>query len=281
MKKHIYTVIPGDAGITLGAFLAHRMDLATDQAARWVVGGSAYVDGRRELKPGLRLRAGQKLVVRQPEGEDQASVAVPLVIAHAEAALAVVNKPAGLPCGATRRGGGVTLEQLVAQELGPSARLLHRLDRVTSGLVLVSRRKGGGRTMLARQVANHLATRRYLALVAGEPPSQRTLDSPLAMEHGLARPSSDPRARPAETRIRTLQASGGRALVQATPRTGRTHQIRAHLSHAGWPILGDVRYGGAAAGRVCLHAHALGFKHPGGQWVEVHAPMPADMREEM
>lgn len=283
MDKRIITVFAGDAGASLGAVLAARMSVEDWQANSLVQGGSVYLDGRRELDPGIKVRPGQRLVVRQPEEAAGNVAGHELEIAWQDASLAVLVKPAGLPCGATRRGGTPTLDQMVARGLGPEARLLHRLDRVTSGLLLVSLGQGAARTMLARQVAEHRAARRYLALVHGRPPEgeEVILDASLAMEHGVARPSSDPRAQAAITGVAVIASAGGRSLVLARPRTGRTHQIRAHLAHAGWPIVGDTRYGGPAAARVCLHAHALGFEHPSGGWVDVHCPMPEDMRQLM
>lgn len=262
--------------------IAGRMDLAKAQVEQAIRGGSVYLDGRREQDPRRKLKPGQRLMMRKPELAPARSAEPTLVLAFKAATLAVVVKPAGLPCETTLRGGGLTLLQIVTQAFGRDARLLHRLDRVTSGLVLVSLDRKG-RPALSDQIGQHQAARSYLAVTtSGGPPAgeEMTLDAPLTMARGVARPSSDLRAKPAETRVRTLHTRGRLTLVQATPMTGRTHQIRAHMSNAGWPILGDTRYGGHNAGRVCLHAHALGFESSPGIWTEVHAPMPADMRKE-
>ncbi len=283
MDKLIFTMFAGDAGASLAMALAHRMGVDPAEAERLVLGGSVYLDGRRERDPDFKVRPGHRLVVRRPEEAEESAREQDLTVAFKDASLAVVVKPAGMPCGATRRGGALDLEQIVARKLGRAARLLHRLDRVTSGLLLVSLAPGKARTMLAAQVKEHRAARRYLALACGGPAEgeQITLDAPLAMERGLARPSSDPRAREAITRVESLASAGGRRLLLAEPLTGRTHQIRAHLTAAGWPIVGDARYGGPEGARVCLHAHALGFELPSGGWVDVHCPMPAGMQRIM
>jgi len=198
-------------------------------------------------------------------------------MAYRDRILAVLVKAAGVPCGQTRRGGADTFEQQAAALLGPGARVMHRLDRGASGLLLVSLRGGESRKALARQVSEHRMVRRYLARVAGDlPRGSITLDAPLTMARGVARASTDPRAKPARTGVRPLAAPARPGLVQAIPHTGRTHQIRAHLAGAGLPIVGDARYGGPDHGRLCLHAHSLGLRHPDGRWIELHSPLPAE-----
>lgn len=275
MMKHVFTVIGEEAGQTLVELLCGRQDLRAPQAEAWISGGSVYLDGRRHLSAGTRLRPGQRVVAHQPEDLRAQEPAV----AFLDHEVAVVVKPAGLPSTPTRKGGVLTVEAFIRQRLGETARLLHRLDREASGLLLVSLRRGETRQRLSQELSSHRARRCYLALVDGVPPQQEmSWETPLAVERGRTRASSDPRARPARTRARMIQRHGARSLLQVEPLTGRTHQIRAHLSLAGLPIIGDARYGGPPAARLALHAHALRFRHPRGRVLELHSPLPRDFK---
>jgi tRNA pseudouridine32 synthase / 23S rRNA pseudouridine746 synthase len=174
--------------------------------------------------------------------------------------------------------------------------VVHRLDRGTSGLLVF------GRTAEAHRALNlafdrRQVSKRYLALVRGRPPPQQEIAAAIApARRGRMRParSGDTRGKPALTRLRLLEAFGEReglpelALVEATPETGRTHQIRVHLAHAGTPLAVDPDYGTAEPlrgprgaillDRTPLHAAYLEFAHPGtGKRMLLEAPMPADM----
>ena len=201
-------------------------------------------------------------------------------MAHLDREVAVVVKPAGVHSVPGRRGGGGSVQQLVEARWGAGARLLHRLDRDASGLLLVSRKPGKARRALADQISSRRLGRRYLALVSGAPQQDElVIDAPLSVDAGVTRASEDPRARRAVSRVRLLRRGAARSLLQVTLETGRTHQIRAHLSGEGLPIIGDGRYGGEDAPRLSLHAHCLVFRHPRSkETVELHSPLPEDMR---
>jgi tRNA pseudouridine32 synthase/23S rRNA pseudouridine746 synthase len=214
-----------------------------------------------------------------------------LVIYEDETVLAL-NKPAGL----SSQGGrapGHTLDELLwafAKASGNRPRLIHRLDRDTSGVILTARTKPAagflGKAMMARRGFD----KTYLALVAPGPPQPRQgrIDTPLRREEvgyeAYMRPcaADHPDAQEALTTYRTLAAGEGAALVELKPRTGRMHQLRVHLASVGRPILGDSRYGGAlmlAASpvpRLMLHAVALTFPHPEGRTCRIEAPPPED-----
>ncbi len=203
-----------------------------------------------------------------------------------------VNKPAGL----SSQGGRIaahTLDDLLAafaRSSGNRPRLVHRLDRDTSGVLLTARTQPGaaflGKAMMGRRIR-----KTYLAIVAPGPPDPRggVIDKPLRREligreaYMRVSAADDPEAQTAVTRYRTLAANPDAALVELSPRTGRMHQLRVHLASVGRPIAGDARYGGALvlAGmpvpRLMLHAAALVFPHPAGGERRVEAPLPADM----
>ena len=202
-----------------------------------------------------------------------------------------LNKPPGLSVQAGR-GQFRTLDDLLhafARSNGKRPQLVHRLDRDTSGVILAAKTQPAasalGKALMARSLA-----KTYLALVGGgaPEPASGVTDAPLRREEigreAYTRVAPTGQGDAALTRYRTLAASPVAALVEATPETGRMHQIRVHMAHLGRPLLGDVRYGGAlAAGgaavpRLMLHAAAIAFPHPDGGRRRVEAPPPEDFR---
>ena len=229
-----------------------------------------------------------KPVVLSPE---EIEFARSLVI-YQDADVIALNKPPGL----SSQGGRIavhTLDELLAAFAKPSGvrpRLIHRLDRDTSGVILTARSQPAaaflGKAMMARRVR-----KTYLAIVApGAPdPPAGTIEAALRKEsqgreaYMRVSPPDHPDAQAALTRYRTLAADDTAALVELSPRTGRMHQLRVHLASIGRPIAGDPRYGGAlvlggeAVPRLMLHAAALTFPHPAGGERRIEAPIPADM----
>lgn len=214
-----------------------------------------------------------------------------LVIYEDEALLAL-NKPSGLSSQGGR-GQVNTLDELLWAFARPGKarpRLIHRLDRDTSGVILTAKTKPAasflGKAMMARKFA-----KTYRAIVAPGAPDPREG----VIEHALRRDEvgreaymrvcrpDHPDAESARTRFRTLADTPAAALLEVDPETGRMHQIRVHLASIGRPIAGDVRYGGALmvagkpAPRLMLHAAALVFPHPAGGLKRLEAPTPADM----
>lgn len=274
--KHVLTVTAGELPCTLCEFIGRRLELEASAAAAAVDAGSVYLEGKRQRRQGRLLQAGQQVVVYRPEIEPTRWP--PLVIAFADDLVAVVDKPAGLPSTPTREGGGATLEAQVRQRFGARARLMHRLDQGASGLVLISL-SDLGRQHLSRQLQTHQLGRTYFAAVSGAPAELRfTIRSRLAVGGRRTRSTQDPRGRWAETQVELIRAGRGRSLLQVDLRTGRTHQIRAHLSERGLPIVGDEKYGGERADRLALHAHCLLFEHPRVGRLEVHSPLPRELR---
>ncbi len=213
------------------------------------------------------------------------------LVIYEDAEVLVLDKPAGLSSQGGR-GQVNTLDELLWAFAKPHSgrpRLIHRLDRDTSGVILTAKTKPAagflGRAMMARRL-----TKTYHALVAPGPPSPANGEITAALRReeigreAYMRVCDDRHhdAEAASTRYRTLQAGDGAALMQLSPQTGRMHQLRVHMAHLSRPILGDVRYGGALmvngdpASRVMLHASKLLFPHPRGGEVEITAPWPQD-----
>ncbi len=235
---------------------------------------------------------------RKPRAIDRPIILTPEEIAfvrgmviHEDAQVLALNKPSGL----SSQGGRAqvnTLDELLwafAKSSGQRPRLVHRLDRDTSGVILTARTKPAagflGKALMARQMK-----KTYLAIVSpGAPvPGKGVIEAALRREtigreaYMRVCPPEHPDAELARSRYRTLAQGQGAALVELEPETGRMHQLRVHLASIGRPIAGDVRYGGALtlAGqpvpRLMLHARALEFPHPDGGRRRIDAPPPED-----
>jgi RluA family pseudouridine synthase len=209
---------------------------------------------------------------------------------HEDAHILVFNKPAGL---AVQGGSGVTqsLELMLAafaKSNGKRPRLVHRLDRETSGVIVAARTKPAA-AFLSEAFAGRDTKKSYLAIACGGAPDPRESEIALALKkssrRGLDIMEVDPNGQSALTRYRTLAATGAAALVELEPHTGRMHQLRAHLAAIGRPIAGDGKYGGlyrigvVEVARLMLHAQALDIPHPAGGRRRFEAPLPRDIAE--
>jgi RluA family pseudouridine synthase len=244
-------------------------------------------DHRRPQAEG-RSRAPKHVPI--PLADDEIALVRSLVIAE-DAAILALNKPPGLSSQGGRKGVN-TLDEMLWAFARPGharPRLIHRLDRDTSGVILTAKTQPAagflGKAMMARRFA-----KTYVALVSGALPAEAgVMDVPLRREE-IGREAymraclpDHPDAETALTRYRVLGEGGGASLVRLEPETGRMHQLRVHLAHLGRPILGDVRYGGAlaiggeAVPRLMLHAWRLAFPHPDGGERTLEAPPPGDL----
>ncbi len=218
--------------------------------------------------------------------------------------LLVVNKPAGQLTVPGRRG-GVSLREAIARltSVEQSLLLVHRLDRETSGVLLLAKTPGAQR-FLARQFQNRQVAKEYLAIVRGRPEDDSGLiHAPLAPHPRVTGKMvvNQKKGRPSQTKWRVVERLGGMTLVRCRPLTGRQHQIRVHLQFIGLPLLVDALYGDSSAfylsslkpgyrpssrhrerpliDRLTLHAEAISFTHPSiGRCVRVEAPLPKDFR---
>lgn len=209
-------------------------------------------------------------------------------IIHQDDAVIAVNKPAGLTVhpGAGTPPGSTLIERVTADhpELGELERcgLVHRLDKGTSGVVLIAR-TAEATAALSQQFADRKVSKRYQALVTGIPhPAAAVLDAPITRHHAdRLKMTVRPDGRPAETRYQAARTFGDRAaLLDVWPKTGRTHQIRVHLASLGHPIIGDETYGTAepALSRPFLHAAELTVAHPqSDEPLTVTAPLPPEL----
>jgi 23S rRNA pseudouridine1911/1915/1917 synthase len=261
------------------------------EAQRLIEAGRVLVDGRVVPKRHL-LAEGERVEVRpappRPAGIEPEEV--PLTVRYEDAHLLVVDKPAGVvvhPSAGHR--GGTLVHGLVAREIaggGDPARpgIVHRLDRDTSGLLVVARSERAHRR-LQRLLRDREIDRRYLTLVHGAAPPALTIDRTVGRDRKvrtrMAVGAAD--GREAVTHLRRLEDLGRFSLLEARLETGRTHQIRVHLESVGHPVVGDRLYGrrpeSLGLERQFLHAARLAFPHPEtGEPVEVESPLPDDLR---
>ncbi len=288
MKRLALRVGPGDAGERLDRFIAAGGGLSRGLARRTLEAGGVFLDGRRCKVAGRVVRAGQQVVVNLAEGGREAPPAGELDrgrVLFADRHLAAVDKPAGLAAQPTLTHDRGALPDLLRRLLGGEVRVVHRLDRETSGVTVLARTREAA-AALAEAFRAGAPAKTYLALVARAPePPEGRIDAPLGRDPTRpGRRAVLPAGEPAATRYRTVRVGpSGAALVEAHPETGRTHQIRVHLASLGAPLLGDPRYGGprrvgeVAVPRVMLHALRLEIDHPGsGERLAFTAPVPED-----
>jgi 23S rRNA pseudouridine1911/1915/1917 synthase len=279
--------------VRLDVALAARAEVPSRAAAQRLADqGRARVDGSVRPK-GHRLSPGEEVTVELEEpaaGESEG--AVPFEVVLEDEHLLVVDKPGGVVVHPVRGRGGPTLAGALAGRArgGPDATrqgIVHRLDRDTSGLMLVAKSEETWRR-LQQMVRERQVGREYLALVAGRPSSRSgTIDAPLGRDRRrrTVRSSRTDRPRDARTHFELVEALPHTSLLRVRLETGRTHQIRAHLAAIGHPVCGDRDYGGGACAdrlgltRQFLHATRLTFRHPvTGELTACESKPPADLR---
>ena len=279
-------------GERLDVFLARLAEgLSRSYARRLIDEGFVTVDGRRE-RPSHRLAAGARVVTTAPPSEESMPLAehIPITIIYQDDDIIVVDKPPGLtvhPAPGHPRGTLVNALLAVAPELAEirdtmRPGIVHRLDKDTSGLLVVARSERA-RAGLTRQLKEREVRKVYLALVDGVPePAQGVIEAPIG-RHPRNRKKMAVVAggREAETKYRVREVLDRFALLEVEPVTGRTHQIRVHLAAIGHPVVGDAVYGKRSelTERQFLHASRLAFQLPSsGRVVEFESPLPADLR---
>jgi 23S rRNA pseudouridine1911/1915/1917 synthase len=282
-------VLPESAGERLDAFLATALG-SRSRAARLIAAGLVLVDNTAARK-GQRVRGGEQISVLEEERAEAPPAGMHVArfeIAYEDDDLIVVDKPAGVVVHPARGHREGTLAQALAGRIAGGeedwrAGIVHRLDRETSGLLVVAKSDAAHRGLKASLAARTMR-REYLALVEGRPPALTgTIEAPIGRDRRVrTRMSTDTDApRPAITHFELERALGQSTLLRVRLQTGRTHQIRVHLQAIGHPVCGDPEYGTAGLyglRRQFLHAARLAFPHPaGGEPVDVSSPLPADL----
>ncbi len=278
-------------GERLDVFLAGRHpDLSRSRIRKLIDGGNVMVDGRAG-KASTRLSGGQSISIEvpPPAPAELRPWDVPLSIMYEDEDVIVIDKPAGMTVHPVPGNEDNTLANAVLahapdiEGIGGERRpgIVHRLDRDTSGLIVVAKNERA-HAHLAEQFKSREVGKVYLALVTGHPsPHEADVEAPIGRHpRDRQRMAIVSTGRPSITRYKAVTSYRRSTLVEARPRTGRTHQIRVHLASVGHPVVGDSTYGRAVEGlsRQFLHAHRLAFTHPGsGKPMSFTAALPNDL----
>lgn len=280
-------------GERLDKFLALReRDLSRAQIAGLVAQGLVTVNGAI-ARASYRLKGGEtvEMEVVPPPPTTLSPQDIPLEVVHEDEDLLVVDKPAGM---VVHPAPGHPVDTLVnallarlpdlrgvGEELRPG--IVHRLDKDTSGLIVVAKNRQAHRNV-SQQIKDRRVRKGYMALLKGAmEPSEGVIRASIGRDNrNRQRMAVVEGGREAETPYRVVERLTGYTLVEAFPRTGRTHQIRVHFSSLDHPLAGDTVYGGRdpRLGRQFLHAHILGFRLPGtGEYAEFNSSLPSDLQE--
>lgn len=306
-----FIVQADDDGIRLDRwFKRHLPDTSFNTVSRWARTGQIRIDGAR-AKPGDHIAQGQTIRVppaevakpdaparppkrvRNPLSEAETEFAQSMVI-HKDAQAIVLNKPPGL---ATQGGTGTTehvdnLLDGLLYDLETRPKLVHRLDKDTSGALLVARTARAA-AYFSKSFSSRTARKLYWALVVGVPEVEDGfIDLPISKQPGTGGEKMHvdmKEGQPARTRYRVIEQAGSRtAWVELQPHTGRTHQLRVHLAAIGHPIVGDGKYGlqeafltGGISRKMHLHARRIRIDHPDGGKLDVKAELPDHFAESM
>ncbi len=304
---HHFLVTQEDSGTRLDVYLSSRPDLRLSRAQikKAVETGQVSLN-KAPARASQRLRAGDEIVLVKPRPVVCTALPeeIPLTVVYEDSQLLVIDKPAGMvvhPAAGNFQGTLVNALLFYCRDLSGIGGVLrpgivHRLDKGTSGLLLVAKTDAAHQG-LAAQFKRHAVGKTYLALVYGDVKGEAGLiDAPVGRDMADRKKMStrSRRGKDARTSWRVLERYGAVTLLTVDIETGRTHQIRVHLTHAGYPLVGDAVYGGAkrakvladprlrerlpALSRPALHAARLSFTHPvTGEAMSFAAPLPADM----
>ena len=292
----------GDDGVRVDLVLLRHLrrekSVSRNRIQKWIEAGQVLLNGLAPPRPAWRVQAGDELRVRVadiPKRARPQAQALDLDILYEDDDVLAVNKPAGLVVHPSfRNTSGTLMNGLLdlarSWPAGSKPALLGRLDKHTSGIVLVTKR-GEIHAALQRTMNARLIDKDYLAIVGGKPPQRGTIDVALDRDPWDRRrvTVTDRGGQPSVTKYERLSTANGFSLVRCRLITGRTHQIRVHLAAKGWPIVGDATYGKKSPGtrsneaaaqfpRQALHAWRLAFRQPRtGHAIVIESPMPEDM----
>ena len=288
-----YSFVADVAGPRLDKFVGERCpELSRTHAQQLIEGGFVTVNGKT-VKSSLKLNPGDKIEVIIPPAPPSHLEAenIPLKIVYEDADVLIVDKPAGLAVHPAPGHPSHTLVNAVLNYLPALAEdtdslrpgIVHRLDKDTSGLILVAKNRVA-QANLAEQFKNRVVKKSYITLVKGKlTPEKGTIEAAIGRDpRHRQRMAVVAKGREARTEYRVIKYHGNYTLLEIKPETGRTHQIRVHLAAIGFPVAGDATYGlkSPRFPRQFLHASCLGFHLPSsGEYVEFESGLPLDLIE--
>lgn len=290
-------------GWRLDHFLKRHIGRLSRTRIQEIIATQIAIAGRR-ARPASAVRFGETVLLERPAPKEP-DVPRTFEVLYEDDAILAIDKPAGLPMHTTAKFWRNTLVAVLRERYpGEHTEICHRIDRETSGVMLVARTSAAG-SRLKRAFAGRLISKRYLALCKGAPPDDGVIDQPIKLletpTHVMMGPAAD--GLRAVTRFRVVRRFAEHALLAVEPETGRQHQIRVHLAAAGYPLVGDKLYGAGeryfmkacdsgispdllarfdGLERHALHAERLSFPHPvTGATTVVRSPVPADLIDYM
>ena len=284
----LVTDLPGER---LDVFVTRMLPQLTRSRVQKLIDDGAIVVTGQRAKAGLRLEPGQRVRVDVPAPVAAAVLPEPIAldVLYEDSDLLAVNKPPGMTVHPAPGHPSATLVNAILAHcddlsgIGGVLRpgIVHRLDRDTSGVILVAKNDAAHQG-LSRQLKERTIEKTYIALVEGTPkPAEGAIDAPIARDQRRRqRMTIIEGGREALTAYRVVERFDGVSLIEARPKTGRTHQIRVHLAAIGHPIVGDRVYGKASplVARQFLHARRIAFTHPStGERIDLEAPLTADL----
>jgi 23S rRNA pseudouridine1911/1915/1917 synthase len=303
-RRESFVAVAAEAGLRLDQVLARRLpDVSRTRLAELAKAGGVMVEGRR-AEPKLRLAGFERVELELPAREEDLAYSpepMELAILYVDAEVLVLDKPPGLVVHpAAGNWSGTLLNGLLHFDPDltrvPRAGIVHRLDKDTSGLMVVARTEPA-QTHLVRQLQARTVSREYIAIAQGHVETAVRVDAPIGrhprQRTRMAVISEERGGKPAATRVVPAEILPAHTLIECQLETGRTHQIRVHLQSLGHSLEGDVTYGAKpwtrfpvwsqavqAFGRQALHARRLAFVHPvSGKTLQFESPMPADFAD--
>ena len=298
MQEYLLKVEPQHAGMRLDVFLAdffNKQDLGLSRTSIQGLIKEKLVSSQGEalVKPHSKIKAGDEIKVIIPEKKKNELLAeeIPLEVVYEDDDLAIINKPAGLVVHPAPGNYEHTLVNALLHRFGKLSDvnperpgIVHRLDKETSGLLVIAK-NNFAHLALSKQFEKHTINRTYIALVKGRVAFDEDIIEASIGRHPVKRESMtvsfNEDAKFARTHYRTLKRGDDYSLMELHPYTGRTHQLRVHLTFLGHPILGDKKYGKHNDfPRLALHAKSLGFIHPRtGKLVEFSSDLPKEFAQ--
>jgi len=298
IEKEKCLIFTGEDKIRIDLYLTHKEIYPSRSQIRNLIAQGKVKVNSSPVKPSYILKNGDTIDLSLPENKELKIKAedIPLDIIYEDEYLVVVNKPDDMivhPAGKIRSGTLVNALLYRCRDslsgIGGVIRpgIVHRLDKNTSGLMVVAK-NDFAHLGLSKQIKEHQVTKKYLTLVYGNMKDDSgIIDAPIGRSLKNRKKMAvtvEGKSREAVTQFKVLKRFSGYTLIEATLRTGRTHQIRVHLAFIGHPIVGDQLYGrkkqGLNISRQALHSHILGFVHPSSKkYMEFSATLPQDMQE--
>ena len=289
-EKVVLTASAEDSGSRIDKYISDNIAELTRSAVQGLIEKGMVTSGGKAVSKNMKLKGGEEIIVDIPEPEPMDAVAedIPLDIVYEDNDLLVVNKPKGMVVHPAHGNYSGTLVNALLHHCGDSLSgingvirpgIVHRIDKNTSGLLIVAT-NDASHLKIAEQIKEHSFTREYEAVACGYfKDTEGTVDAPIG-RHKTDRKKmcvTTENSRNAVTHYSVIKQYGGYAHVRLRLETGRTHQIRVHLSYIGHPVLGDDVYGKPYKGLEgqCLHARKIGFIHPTtGEYMEFQSDLP-------